>query len=108
MITGNLSGHNSCVTRDWLAGHPYIQHAFISVGACWLNLQEALWRISRQTAIADQRFVDPDDIDYATRIATAQLNIRAKPWVWGHPPTPTTLPPPIWLHAITNAALSFP
>jgi hypothetical protein len=37
VITGNLSGHSSCATRDGLAGHPWIQHAFISVGACWLN-----------------------------------------------------------------------
>ena len=88
VITDNLSSHNSKATRDWLTGHPRIRHAFIPVGACWLNLQEAWWRIFRRTAIAGQCFADPDDIDYATRIATAQLNTRARPWVWGRPPPP--------------------
>jgi hypothetical protein len=37
--------------------------------------------IFRRTAIAGQCFAEPDDIDHATRIATAQLNTRAKPWV---------------------------
>jgi hypothetical protein len=40
IITDNLSSHNSVSTRDWLAGHRRIDHAFIPVGACWLNLQE--------------------------------------------------------------------
>jgi len=31
--------------------------------ACWLDLREAWWRISRRTVVAGQRFVDPDDID---------------------------------------------
>ena len=88
VITDNLSSHNSYATRDWLAGHPRIRHVFIPVGACWLNLQEAWWRIFRRTAIAGQCFADPGDIGYATRIATAQLNTRAKPWVWGRPPPP--------------------
>ena len=88
VITDNLSSHNSYATRDWLAGHPRIRHVFIPDGACWLNLQEAWWRIFRRTAIAGQCFADPDDIGYATRIATAQLNTRAKPWVWGRPPPP--------------------
>ena len=88
VITDNLSSHNSYATRDWLAGHPRIRHVFIPVGACWLNLQEAWWRIFRRTAIAGQCFANPDDIDYVTRIATAQLNTRARPWVWGRPPPP--------------------
>ena len=37
VITDNLSSHNSKATRDWLAGHPRIRHAFIPVGACWLT-----------------------------------------------------------------------
>ena len=90
MITDNPSSHNSYATRNGLAAHLRIRHAFIPAGACWLNVQEA-WRrivrrIVRRTAIAGQCFADPDDIDYATRIATAQLNTRAKPWVWGRPP----------------------
>lgn len=86
VITDNLSSHNSYATRDWLTSHPRIRHVFIPVGACWLNLQEAWWRIFRRNAIAGQCFADSDDIDYATRIATAQLNARARPWVWGRPP----------------------
>ncbi len=33
-----------------------------------------------------QRFATPTEIEQATRVATAQLNLRAKPWVWGRPP----------------------
>jgi transposase len=88
VITDNLSSHNSKSTREWLEDHPRIQHAFIPVGACWLNLQEAWWRIFRRHAIAGQCFADPDDIDYATTVATTQLNTQAKPWIWGRPPPP--------------------
>jgi hypothetical protein len=38
-----------------------------------------------------QSFADPDEIACATRAATAQLNDRARPWIWGRPqPTPRT------------------
>jgi hypothetical protein len=86
VIADNLSSHDSLATRTWLADHPRIRHAFIPVGACWLNLQEAWWRIFRHQALAGVSFADGKDIDHATRIATAQLNQRAKPWVWGRPP----------------------
>ncbi|MFC7642736.1 transposase [Streptosporangium lutulentum] len=86
VIADNLSSHDSLATRTWLADHPRIRHAFIPVGACWLNLQEAWWRIFRHHALAGVSFADGRDIDHATRIATAQLNQRAKPWVWGRPP----------------------
>ena len=46
VITDNLSSHDSKSTRAWLEDHPRIRHAFIPKGACWLNLQEAWWRIS--------------------------------------------------------------
>ena len=88
VITDNLSSHNSVATRTWLEHHPRIAHVFIPVGACWLNLQEAWWRIFRRHAIAGQCFADPDDIHYATRLATVQLNQQAKPWIWGRPPPP--------------------
>lgn len=92
VITDNLSSHNSKSTVEWLTGHPRIVHAFIPVGACWLNLQEPWWRIFRRHALAGQCFAGPDEIEYATRIATAQLNARAKPWIWGRPdPKPRTL-----------------
>jgi hypothetical protein len=60
-------------------------------GACWLNLQEGWWRIFRRQALAGQAFADPDEIAHATQVATAQLNARARPWIWGRPqPKPRT------------------
>jgi hypothetical protein len=85
IITDNLSSHNSLETRTWLEEHPRIQHAFIPTGACWLNLQEGWWRLFRREALAGQSFANPKEIEQATRMATAQLNRRAKPWVWGRP-----------------------
>jgi len=85
VITDNLSSHNSKSTRAWLEDHPRIRHAFIPKGACWLNLQEGWWRIFRKTALAGQSFADPDEIALATQVATAQLNARARPWIWGRP-----------------------
>jgi transposase len=85
VITDNLSSHNSVSTRQWLTEHPRIQQVFIPKGACWLNLQEAWWRIFRRQALAGQAFADPEEITYATTVATAQLNARARPWIWGRP-----------------------
>jgi transposase len=89
VVTDNLSSHNSLSTRTWLEDHPRIRHVFIPVGACWLNLQEGWWRIFRKAARAGQSFAGPPEIDQATRLATAQLNARARPWVWGRPAPPT-------------------
>ena len=86
VITDNLSSHNSAETRAWLVEHPRIQHVFIPQRACWLNLQEGWWRLFRRDALAGQSFANADEIEQATRIATAQLNHRANPWVWGRPP----------------------
>jgi hypothetical protein len=86
IITDNLSSHNSLETRIWLEGHPRIHHIFIPTGACWLNLQEGWWRLFRRDALAGQSFANPKEIEQATRVATAQLNRRAKPWIWGRPP----------------------
>ena len=61
---------------------------FIPKGACWLNLQEGWWRIFRRHALAGQTLADPGEIAQVTAVATAQLNARAKPWVWGRPPPP--------------------
>ncbi|WP_433259668.1 transposase (plasmid) [Streptosporangium sp. CA-135522] len=85
VITDNLSSYNSVSTRQWLTEHPRIQQVFIPKGACWLNLQEAWWRIFRRQALAGQTFADPDEIAYATAVATRQLNTRARPWIWGRP-----------------------
>ncbi|GAA2338870.1 transposase [Streptomyces kunmingensis] len=89
IVTDNLSAHRSVSTREWLEGHPRIRHAFIPVGACWLNLQEGWWRLFRKTALAGRSFCNPHDIAYATKLATAQLNTHAQPWVWGRPAPPT-------------------
>ncbi|MGW9137478.1 transposase [Streptomyces sp. NPDC055681] len=89
VVTDNLSSHNSLSTRTWLEDHPRIRHVFIPVGACWLNLQEGWWRIFHKAALAGQTFAGPDEITQATELATAQLNARAKPWVWGRPAPPT-------------------
>jgi transposase len=86
IITDNLSSHSSLETRTWLVDHPRIHHVFIPTGACWLNLQEGWWRLFRRDALAGQSFANPKEIEQATRVATAQLNRRAKPWIWGRPP----------------------
>ena len=73
------------LVRWAVAARPRIRHAFISEKACRLNLQEAWWRIFRRQALAGQDFTDPDEITCATKVATARLNARARPWVWGRP-----------------------
>jgi hypothetical protein len=90
VITDNLSSHFSFSTRTWLADHPRIRQVFIPVGACWLNLQEAWWRLFRRAALAGQTFATPKEIALAAEVvATDQLNARAHPWVWGRPrPSP--------------------
>jgi len=40
LVADNLSSHLSGPISDWLAAHPRVQHAFIPVGAAWLNLIE--------------------------------------------------------------------
>jgi hypothetical protein len=61
----------------------------LPVGACWLNFQEGWWRLLRKEAFAGQTFADYDDIERAVTGATARLNHRATPWVWGRPlPSP--------------------
>jgi hypothetical protein len=60
-------------------------HAEVPQGTHWLNLQEGWWRIFRRQALAGQDFADPDEIACATRVATAQLNVRARPWLWRRP-----------------------
>jgi transposase len=85
IITDNLSSHSSAQTRTWMAEHPRLHQVFIPKRACWLNLQEGWWRLFRRDALAGQSFANPTEIEQATRVATMQLNVRAKPWVWGRP-----------------------
>jgi hypothetical protein len=49
VIADNLKTHKSVMVREWLEGHPRIEHAFIPKGAAWLNLIEAWWRLFPQT-----------------------------------------------------------
>ncbi|WP_426570351.1 hypothetical protein [Streptomyces canus] len=41
------------------------------------------------TALAGRSFGDRDHITHATEVATAQLNTRARPGIWGRPAPPT-------------------
>ncbi len=66
-----------------------MKRIFIPVGACWLNLQEAWWRVFRREALAGESFADAEEIELARRVSTKQLNLRAKPWVWGRPQKPS-------------------
>jgi hypothetical protein len=38
--------------------------------------------------LAGQELASPADIRQATAVATAQLNAKARPWLWGRPPPP--------------------
>ena len=89
LIADNLASHKSGPIQTWLETHPRVQQVFIPTGACWLNLQEAWWRLLRREALAGQSFVDDAEIEAAVRLGTAHLNQRAKPWVWGRRPRPT-------------------
>jgi hypothetical protein len=86
VIGDNLASHKSPPIQAWLAEHPRVQQTFIPVGASWLNLQEAWWRLFRREAFAGQTFADAAEIEGATTVATTHLNRRARPWVWGRPP----------------------
>jgi hypothetical protein len=88
IVTDNLSSHTSFKVRQWLARHPRIRQVFIPVRACWLNLQEGWWRLLRRAAFAGQAFADAAEIAHAVEVATAWLNTRAQPWVWGRPRPP--------------------
>lgn len=88
LISDNLSSHKSPPIHDWLDAHPRVHHINIPTGACWLNLQEGWWRLFRREALAGQTFADGEEIDQVTLLATAKLNHRAKPWIWGRPPRP--------------------
>ncbi|HEU5437785.1 MAG TPA: transposase [Ktedonobacterales bacterium] len=88
LVADNLASHSSAPIRDWLAAHPRIQHAFIPVGAAWLNLIEGWWRIFRRKAFTGVSLANGEDIAYATRLATCRLNRHAQPWVWGRPASP--------------------
>jgi hypothetical protein len=90
MMTDTLSSHNSLETRTWLEAHPRLHHVCIPTGAGSAQPARGLvgvcGRLFRRDALAGQSFANPDEIAQAPRVATAQLNQRAKPWIWGRPP----------------------
>jgi hypothetical protein len=88
LIGGDLSSRKGLPVAARLEAHPRVHQASIPVGACRLNFQEAWWHRFRREAVAGQNFFDADEIDRATRVTTARLNRRAKPWVWNRPPNP--------------------
>ena len=90
-ITASLARHTSPPVREWRDAHPRVRQVFLPTGACWLNLPEGWWRLSRREAFAGQTFADGDEIDQVTVLATRKLNHRAKPWIWGRPPRPQRL-----------------
>ena len=60
----------------------------------------------RRQALAGQDFAGPDEIAYATRVATAQLNARARPWIWGTTRAQAALlPQALYMHHLRNVAL---
>ena len=84
-VTMCASSRNSAFYQDFLQLEEQANPEGIPKGACWLNMQEGWWRIFRRQALAGQTFAGPDEIAHATRVATAQLNARARPWIWGRP-----------------------
>jgi len=88
LISDTRSSHKRPPIQAWLAENPRVRHVCIPVGACWLKLQEAWWRIFRRSAFAGQSLADAGEIDHATTVATQRLNARATPWVWGRPQRP--------------------
>jgi hypothetical protein len=88
VITDNLSSHTSASPRTWLADHP-ASSTPSSQGGLLAEPAGGWWRLFRREAFAGQSFATPDEITLATRVATCQLNARARPWVWGRPaPSP--------------------
>ena len=77
VITDNLSSHTSVATRTWLADHPRIRQVFIPKGACWLNLQEAWWRLFRRAALAepDASVLGRGDAPGIEFVATGEVQI---------------------------------
>jgi hypothetical protein len=83
IITDNRSFHNSAGTCVWLAENPVFTTSSFPKEQAWLNLQKGWWRLLRRDALAGQSFANPNEIEQATRVATAQLTRRAKPMALG-------------------------
>lgn len=74
--------------HPWQGSDRAQQRAFIPVRVAWLNLIEGWRRIFRRQAFTGVSLVNAADIAYDTRVAMAQLNRHARPWVWGRPAPP--------------------
>jgi hypothetical protein len=86
IITDNLSSHISAQTRAWpsrasSAPSGLYSHRSEAFSTC----KRAGGDCSVAMRLPGQSFANPDEIEQATRVATAQLNRRAKPWIWGRP-----------------------
>ena len=49
------------------------------------ELPRGWWRLLRREAFAGQTCADHTEIEQAVAGATARLNGRARPWIWGRP-----------------------
>jgi hypothetical protein len=87
-ISDPLSRHTRGPIQAGLFAHPRGHPVPLPTGAGWLHRQAGGWRLFRRAAFAGQSFADAPAIDQAAQVATAHLNARAKPWVWGRPPRP--------------------
>ena len=64
------------------------------------NLDNAFARFVHEGDPAGQCFADSYEIDPATRVATRQLNRKARPWVWGRPPKPPRYRRPTFVYCL--------
>jgi len=85
VITDNLSSHNGASTRTWLGEHPRIQQVFIPKGAAGSTCRRPGAAVSPPSPCRAV-VATPEEITLATKMATCQLNARARLWVWGRPP----------------------
>ena len=107
LIADNLSSHKSPPIQAWLAAHPRVQQVFIPKGACWLNLQEAWWRLFRKEALAGQSFADAGEIDLRHRRGHPAPQPPGEAVDLGPVPAPTPpLPAPVGVPPLRKRALA--
>jgi DDE superfamily endonuclease len=68
LIADNLKIHDSALVREWLEGHPRVEHAFIPKGAAWLSLIEVFGGVFS----ADKPLPDSAALRIATRSTKRQ------------------------------------
>ncbi|CCF83963.1 transposase [Nitrolancea hollandica] len=90
VIADHRSSHKRAPIQEWLVAHPRVHIESLPTGACWLNLIAGWWRLFRREAFTSQSVADHTELEMATRLATCQVNRRAKPWVWGPSASPTS------------------